>query len=186
VVQLTSIVTRGGDLGKTSLGDGKRLLKSSLRIEAIGAVDEANSMIGLALSTGQTELTMDLLKIQNYLFDVGADLCMPDLSQPNGLRITTAYVEELEALVDLYNPRLSPLTSFVLPGGTSLYAHIHLARTIVRRAERSIVALSTEESVNPELIRYVNRLSDVLFVMARIANNDGRLDVLWRPGRVAA
>ena len=182
MVQLTSIATRGGDLGKTSLGDGKRLYKNHLRIDAIGSVDEVNSFIGLALALGHTEISTDLLAIQNDLFDVGADLCMPELNNIQRLHIIDSYVERMDAYLLKYNSRLSPLTSFVLPGGCMLASYLHVIRTIVRRAERSIVALSLTEDVNPILIRYINRLSDVMFVMARVANDNGKNDVIWCPG----
>lgn len=190
MVQLTCIATRGGDLGKTSLGNGTRLSKSNLRIEAIGAVDELNSLVGVAITTEGTAISIELLTslrsdlymLQNDLFDVGADLCMPDLDQVS-LRISAHQVQRLDAELERYNAYLNPLASFVLPGGTALAAQLHMCRTVVRRAERSIVALNEIEPVNSELIRYFNRLSDVFFVMARVANDNGRLDILWQPGK---
>lgn len=184
MVQLTRIYTKGGDKGKSSLGDGKRLLKSDLRFEAIGDVDEANSAIGIArleVSTAQRNIDALLNKIQNDLFDVGADLCMPDLEK-EALRIADSQVLALEEAIDHYNMDLLPLNSFVLPGGTSFSAHLHLARTVVRRAERSVVALHSKTSINIEVIKYLNRLSDLLFVLARYANHKGEADVLWIPG----
>lgn len=190
MVKITSVTTRGGDTGKTSLGDGRRLSKHSLRIEAIGSVDEINSLIGLTLAvkphaTGQESLVYlshDLQIIQNDLFDVGADLCQPDADKA-ALRMTNEQVHRLDEWVERYNNYLSPLTSFVLPGGTVLAAHLHVCRASVRRAERSIIALHQDETLNEHLIKYMNRLSDVLFVMARVANNNGHNDVLWVPGK---
>lgn len=190
MVQLTCIATRGGDTGKTSLGNGKRVSKRCPRIEAIGSIDELNSVIGLALSTETAAITIELLAclhndlsmLQNDLFDVGADLCMPDLDQ-KALRISEHQVLRLDETLERYNANLNPLTSFVLPGGTPLAAQLHMCRTIVRRAERDIVALHDAEPLNLHLLQYVNRLSDVFFVMARVANDNGRLDVLWEPGK---
>ncbi len=190
MVQLTCIATRGGDSGKTSLGNGKRVSKHCLRIEAIGSIDELNSVIGLALATETTAITVELLAclhndlnmLQNDLFDVGADLCMPDQGQA-ALRISEHQVLRLDETLVRYNADLNPLTSFVLPGGTPLAAQLHICRTIVRRAERAIVALHDAEPLNLHLLQYVNRLSDVFFVMARVSNDNGRLDVLWEPGK---
>jgi cob(I)alamin adenosyltransferase len=190
MVQLTSIATRGGDLGKTSLGDGRRLSKHSLRIEAIGAVDELNSVIGVALATAQSDAKLDSLAtliddlkaLQNDLFDVGADLCLPD-QEKEALRISEKQVSRMDETLERYNHYLSPLTSFVLPGGTLLAAHLHVCRSTARRAERCVVALHQDETLNPELLRYINRLSDVFFVMARVANDNGTTDILWQPGK---
>ncbi len=181
MVQLTRIYTRGGDKGKTSLGDGTRVLKSTLRMDAIGAIDEANSSIGIASVQADDVLAKILYRIQNDLFDVGADLCLPDLAQP-ALRIAETQVLWLENQIDYFNESLSPLTSFILPGGTILAASLHLSRTIVRRSERVIVALSQETQLNLEVVKYMNRLSDLLFVLSRVANNNGQDDVLWVPG----
>ena len=188
MVQLTCISTRGGDSGKTSLADGRRLSKHSLRIEAIGAVDEVNSFIGIALSLIQDNrrasmqtMQQDILHKQNDLFDVGSDLCLPDQGQ-NALRINETQVKRLDHLVQHYNSHLNPLNSFVLPGGTPLACQLHVCRSTTRRAERTIVALHQDETLNEYLLSYINRLSDVLFVMARVANNDGKEDVLWIPG----
>lgn len=184
MVQLTRIYTRGGDKGKTSLGNGKRIEKFSPRLEAIGTVDEANAALGVArLSAGSETLDLLLERLQNNLFDAGADLCMPQ--DPEGrtpLRICANQVLFLEQEIDRFNADLSPLKSFVLPGGSPLAASLHLARTIVRRAERVCCYLASLESLNPELIRYLNRLSDLLFVLARYANDQGKRDTLWIPG----
>ncbi|MBX3457444.1 MAG: cob(I)yrinic acid a,c-diamide adenosyltransferase [Candidatus Paracaedibacteraceae bacterium] len=181
MVQLTRIYTKGGDKGKSSLGCGTRLLKSDLRFEAIGSVDEANAAIGVACVHANDMLAQILYRVQNDLFDVGADLCMPDLAQ-SALRIVETQVVWLENQIDAFNESLNPLTSFILPGGTVLAASLHLARTIVRRAERVIVALSQETQLNLEVVKYMNRLSDLLFVLSRVANANGQNDVLWVPG----
>ena len=188
MVKLTRIYTRGGDRGETSLSDGTRVKKHALRIEAIGTVDEANAVIGLArLETGshaQAGPDTMLGRIQNDLFDLGADLSTPEGGggAKGPLRILAGQVERLEHEIDAMNADLQPLDSFILPGGTGLAAALHLARTVVRRAERLVVALAERETVNPEAIKYLNRLSDHLFVLARAANDKGRSDVLWRPG----
>lgn len=187
-IKLTKIYTRGGDAGETSLGDGERRPKDDLRVAAYGTVDEANAAIGLArLAVMGTDSDM-LGRIQDDLFDLGADLCVPETGRKGesagvqALRVTAQQVKRLEDEIDAMNARLAPLTSFVLPGGTEAAARLHLARAVVRRAERLVVRLAREEPVNPEALRYINRLSDHLFVMARRANDDGRTDVLWRPG----
>src|ERR1700733_15331905 len=179
MVTLSRIYTKTGDLGETGLGEGSRISKASLRITAIGAVDEANSAIGIARLDTQDEIDAMLARIQNDLFDLGADLCAPeDGRKAQGrLRISATQVERLEREIDAMNAPLLHLTSFVLPGGTALAAHLHLARAITRRAESAIVELSTKEQINPEALRYANRLSDHLFVMARAANNQGMGDV---------
>ena len=188
MVKLTRIYTRGGDRGETSLSDGTRLKKHALRIEAIGAVDEANATIGLArlrtVSPTQAGADAMLARIQNDLFDLGADLSTPEGGggAKGPLRILASQVERLEHEIDAMNAELQPLDSFVLPGGTGLAAALHLARTVVRRAERLAVALAEQETVNAEAIKYLNRLSDHLFVLARAANDKGLSDVLWRPG----
>ena len=184
MVTLNRIYTKTGDLGETGLGDGSRISKASARIAAIGAVDEANSAIGIARLDAQDEIDAMLARIQNDLFDLGADLSAPeDGRKAEGrLRISAAQVERLEREIDAMNEKLSPLSSFVLPSGTALAAHLHLARAIARRAECAIVDLSAAEKVNPDALRYANRLSDHLFVMARTANNTGMGDVLWSPG----
>jgi cob(I)alamin adenosyltransferase len=185
MVKLNKIYTKTGDGGETGLTDASRVGKSSPRIEAIGAVDETSSAIGVARLDAEGDADAMLARIQNDLFDLGADLSMPmgDRSSDGDLRIVPAQVERLEREIDAMNSGLSPLTSFVLPGGTGLAAHLHLARAISRRAERAIVALAAEEPLNPALLQYANRLSDHLFVMARLANDQGMGDVLWVPGK---
>ncbi len=184
MVTLSKIYTKTGDCGETGLGDGSRIPKASLRITAIGAVDETNCAVGIArLDAGGDADTM-LMRIQNDLFDLGADLCAPEDGRKgeDRLRISDAQVERLEREIDAMNEKLSPLTSFVLPGGTAQAAHLHLARAIARRAEAAMVALTAQEKINEAALRYANRLSDHLFVMARTANNAGMGDVLWVPG----
>jgi cob(I)alamin adenosyltransferase len=190
MVKLTRIYTRGGDKGKTSLGTGKRVAKHDGRVAAYGTVDEANAVIGIArLHThGDAETDAMLARIQNDLFDLGADLCTPEDPDMDpetakaALRIVDAQVERLEREIDRMNESLSPLNSFILPGGAPAAAQLHLARTVVRRAEREMTALAETEPVNPAAIRYANRLSDHLFVLARALNDGGRADVLWIPG----
>ena len=196
MVRLTRIYTRGGDTGETSLGDGSRVPKQALRVEAFGTVDEANAAIGLARlhvgSPADADTDAMLARIQNDLFDLGADLCTPEdgrrksSGQAGGgggaLRIVAAQVKRLEREIDAMNAGLKPLDSFILPGGTPAAAYLHLARTIVRRAERLACALAAEERVNPEAIKYLNRLSDHLFVLGRRLNDNGARDVLWQPG----
>jgi cob(I)alamin adenosyltransferase len=182
MVRLTRIYTRGGDKGETSLGDGSRVAKQALRVEAFGTVDEANAALGLARLHAEGEVDAALARIQNDLFDLGADLATPEGGREGALRILAAQVERLEREIDAWNAALAPLPSFVLPGGTPLAAHLHLARTVVRRAERLVAALSAAEPVNPEALKYLNRLSDHLFVLSRHVNDRGARDVLWRPG----
>lgn len=189
MVKLTRIYTRGGDRGETSLTDGTRVKKHALRVEVFGTVDEANAVIGLArLETAGSQAMAEpdamLARIQNDLFDLGADLSTPETGAraKGALRIAGPQVARLEHEIDVMNAELQPLESFVLPGGTQLAAALHLARTVVRRAERLAVALAEQEPINPEAIKYLNRLSDHLFVMARLANDKGLCDVLWRPG----
>jgi cob(I)alamin adenosyltransferase len=185
MVRLTRIYTRGGDGGETSLGDGARVAKSDLRVEAYGTVDEANACVGLARLHAAGEVDAMLGRIQNDLFDLGADLCTPEAPDPRRppLRIVQAQVDRLEREIDAMNATLAPLDSFVLPGGTPAAAHLHLARTVVRRAERLIAALAAREKVNPLALAYANRLSDHLFVLSRRANDGGARDVLWAPGK---
>ena len=189
MVRLTKIYTKTGDSGETGLGDGSRVSKASGRIAAIGAVDETNSAIGIARLDAQGDADAMLARIQNDLFDLGADLCAPEdgrkapsSEKGDRLRICAAQVERLEREIDTMNESLAPLTSFVLPGGTALAAHLHLARAIARRAEAAMVALAQGETINQAALRYINRLSDHLFVMARTANDGGMGDVLWVPG----
>lgn len=193
MVKLTKIYTKSGDGGATSLGNGRRVAKTHLRVEAYGTVDEANAAIGVAVVAlrehpGGDTLRADLEAIQHDLFDVGADLCTPvDTDEEEGarLRIQTAQTERLERSIDGYNAGLAPLSSFVLPGGSAAAAALHVARTVTRRAERLTVALAESEpdAVNDEAVKYLNRLSDLLFVMSRVANDNGRADVLWQPGK---
>ena len=183
MVTLSRIYTRGGDEGRTSLGDGTRVAKHSPRVEAYGTVDEANATIGLARLHTTGEADAMLARIQNDLFDLGADLCRPGADVDDGrLRVIDSQVARLEREIDTMNAELAPLRSFVLPGGTPASAFLHLARTVVRRAERLVVALAETEAVNPAAIRYLNRLSDHLFVLARYLNDKGARDVLWVPG----
>src|SRR5579862_77035 len=184
-MKLDKIYTRTGDEGKTSLGDGSRLPKFHLRVTAYGGIDEANSVIGLAnLHVEDREISHLLKHIQNDLFDVGADLCRPE--RPGAerplLRITEEQVTWLENQIDRFNAELEPLTSFVLPGGSAASSHLHHARTVTRRAERDVVRLFSDEPVNPAVLQYVNRLSDLLFVLARYLNDKGKGDVRWEPG----
>lgn len=180
MVRIDRVVTRGGDSGMTSLGDGARVPKTDPRIEAIGAVDEANAAIGLLRQHTHTQPRLDamLARVQNDLFDLGADLCVPGQSADR-LRLTENQVVRLEQEVEALNADLKPLTSFVLPGGSAGAAQAHMARVIVRRAERALAAVA---DLNPELLRYINRLSDHLFVLARVMNDNGARDVTWVPG----
>jgi cob(I)alamin adenosyltransferase len=180
MVRIDRVVTRGGDRGETSLGDGTRIGKASLRVEAMGAVDEANAAIGLVRAAAPATEAM-LAPVQNDLFDVGADLCMPGVAG-ECLRLTDTPVARLEAEVLAMNATLPRLRSFVLPGGTEAAARAHYARTAVRRAERAVVRLGMEEPINDTVVRYLNRLSDHLFVLARVLNGNGSGDVLWVPG----
>jgi len=187
MVVLSKIYTRTGDAGDTALGNGARVAKHSPRVTAYGTVDELNATLGLARLHADGPVDADLARIQNDLFDVGADLCRPDMDRDAEveyppLRITEDQVVRLESEIDAMNARLQPLRSFILPGGSALAAHLHLCRTVARRAERETVELSATELVNPAAVRYLNRLSDWFFVAARIANDDGTSDVLWVPG----
>lgn len=185
-MKLDKIYTRTGDEGKTSLGDGARLPKFHLRVAAYGTVDEANSVLGVArLHVEDSEALEALGHIQNDLFDLGADLCRPErpaIETKPLLRITEEQVKWLEGRIDRFNEELAPLDSFVLPGGSAASAYLHLARTVTRRAEREVVRLAAEEPVNPAVLQYVNRLSDLLFVLARFLNDKGKQDVRWQPG----
>ena len=187
MVRLDRIYTRAGDAGETSLGDGARVPKSSLRVRAYGAVDEANAAVGVALAAGlDADVAALLARVQNDLFDVGADLSVPlDTERGHGkqrLRIGEEHVGALEAACDRWNDGLEPLRSFVLPAGSAAAAALHVARTVCRRAEREAVALAESEELNGHALAYLNRLSDLLFILARGANDGGRADVLWRPG----
>lgn len=189
MVVLNKIYTKTGDDGTTALGSGERRPKFDLRVEAYGTVDETNSVLGLVrlhTAAEAPEIDAVLERIQNDLFDLGADLATPDTGEDLGyepLRITDQQVSALEAEIDRFNADLSPLRSFVLPGGSASAAHLHLARTVARRAERLMVELMAQETINPAGIRYMNRLSDFLFVAARHANDKGEGDVLWVPGK---
>jgi cob(I)alamin adenosyltransferase len=190
MVRLNRIYTRTGDDGTTGLGNGKRVAKYDLRVESYGTVDETNACIGLARlhAGGLDDVDRMLARIQNDLFDLGADLCTPDIGEPLGyepLRIVQEQVERLEREIDVLNAELAPLKSFVLPGGSALAAHLHLARTVSRRAERLMteLAASPGERVGTAALRYINRLSDFLFVASRFANARGEGDVLWVPGQ---
>jgi cob(I)alamin adenosyltransferase len=186
MVYLSRIYTKTGDQGETSLGDRTRVPKDHARVAAYGTVDELNSVLGVLLTLHPRPAEHDLLRtIQNDLFDVGADLCRPqtpDEAPGARLRIRPDQAERLEHAIDRLNAGLSPLTSFVLPGGHPAAAWAHLARTVCRRAEREVVTLARGEPVNPVVVVYLNRLSDLLFVLARVYNNNGRDDVLWQPG----
>ena len=187
MVVLNKIYTKTGDAGETALGDGSRVAKFSLRVAAYGAVDETNAAIGLARSHASGDADAMLERISNDMFDLGADLCRPNMekdaeSEYPPLRMTEGQTTRLENEIDAMNARLEPLRSFILPGGSALAAHLHQCRTVCRRAERETVHLATVESVNPAAVTYLNRLSDWFFVAARIANDDGRADVLWTPG----
>lgn len=186
MVKLDRIYTRGGDRGQTSLGSGGRVAKHDPRVAAYGTVDEANAVIGVARLHTEGEADAMLRRIQDDLFDLGADLCVPEepgsRKAEGALRIVQSQVDRLEAEIDAMNARLEPLASFILPGGSAAAAHVHLARTVVRRAERLVTALTEAGPVNPLAVAYVNRLSDHLFVLARLLNDGGRGDVLWRPG----
>jgi len=184
MVKLDKIYTRGGDAGETSLGGGKRVAKHDLRVAAYGTADEANAVIGLARLHAKGDADAMLARIQNDLFDLGADLCTPSAGNKakGALRVSAAQVKRLEDEIDRMNAELKPLTSFILPGGSEASAWLHLARTVVRRCERLITELATRETVNAETVKYVNRLSDHLFVLARRLNDKGEADVLWQPG----
>lgn len=187
MVVLSKIYTKTGDAGETALGNGARVAKHSLRVSAYGTVDETNATLGLARLHASGDLDAALQRIQNDLFDLGADLCTPDrhldATLPyTPLRMVESQVARLEQEIDAMNARLTPLRSFILPGGSALAAHLHLCRTVCRRAERLTVELATMEEVNPEAVKYLNRLSDWFFVAGRIANDDGKADVLWVPG----
>jgi cob(I)alamin adenosyltransferase len=193
MVYLSRIYTKSGDKGDTGLGDGSRVPKDHRRVAAYGSADELNSVLGLLLAYAPAELeaagsSQLLHSIQNDLFDVGADLCVPLPPEPGKdtrLRVSPAQVELLEKAIDRLNADLHPLNSFVLPGGSAAAAWCHLARTVCRRAERDVVTLMRTETINPQVLIYLNRLSDLLFVLARVCNDNGKSDVLWEPGKTA-
>ena len=189
MVVLNKIYTRTGDAGTTALGTGDRVSKHNIRVETYGTVDEINAVLGIARLHGETQADVDamLSRIQNDLFDLGADLCFPESGEPldyEPLRVTDAQVDRLEAEIDKLNADIAPLNSFILPGGSALAAHLHHARTVSRRAERLCVALADAEEgkVSEAVLKYLNRLSDFLFVAARWCNDKGKADVLWTPG----
>jgi len=201
MVHLNRIYTRSGDAGETGLGDGTRVRKTNPRIAAYGGVDELNSVLGVALAVAgdeggdnplPSEWTDRLRQVQNDLFDLGADLCVPERSADTAaadraesltpLRVTAEQVQRLEQWIDIANEPLEPLQSFVLPGGKPIAAHLHHARAVCRRVERAVLHLAETETVNPQTTIYLNRLSDLLFVLARVCNRNGRDDLLWRPG----
>ena len=184
MIKLNKIYTKTGDDGDTALGDGERVLKDSLRVSAYGNVDELNASIGIITLYANTELKRKLKNIQNDLFDVGADLCVP-ISDKNKdrLRLSTNQIETLELEIDDMNSILEPLDSFVLPGGCRSATFLHMARTICRRAERSVVSLRSREKINDNTLVYLNRLSDWLFVASRVENQENSSEVLWAPGK---
>lgn len=187
MVVLNKIYTKTGDAGETALGNGARVAKHSMRVASYGTVDELNSFVGMARLIAEDDIDNGLSRIQNDLFDLGADLCRPDHEKDAEaeyppLRMADAQVSRLESEIDAMNGTLEALRSFILPGGSPLSAHLHVCRTIARRAERMSVELATMEAINPAAVKYLNRLSDWFFVAARIANDGGKADVLWVPG----
>jgi cob(I)alamin adenosyltransferase len=184
MVKLTKIYTRTGDTGQTGLGDGSRVAKTDPRVEAYGTVDEANAVLGLCRLHAGADLSASLARVQNDLFDLGADLCTPEDPDPRypPLRVVQGQIAWLEQEIDRINAGLETLRSFILPAGTPLAAHLHHARTVVRRAERRVSALMADTEINPQVLQYLNRLSDYLFVAAREANRGAGGDVLWQPG----
>jgi len=188
VVILDRIYTKQGDAGTTALGDGVRVAKTHPRVEAYGSTDELNSILGLLALHLKGTMRALVVSIENDLFDIGADLCIPLSGKPyakKALRIQASQVVRLEKLIDVYNAKLKPLRSFTLPGGTPATAWCHLGRTVCRRAERRVAALMEREPVNPEVLRYLNRLSDLLYVLTRYLSGQGKHDVLWVPGQHA-
>ena len=184
MIKLNKIYTKTGDGGNTALGDGERVLKDSLRVSAYGNVDELNASIGIITLYANTELKRKLKNIQNDLFDIGADLCVPISEKNKGrLRLSTNQIETLELEIDEMNSILEPLNSFVLPGGCRSATFLHMARTICRRAERSVVSLRSQEQINENTLVYLNRLSDWLFVASRVENQENSSEVLWAPGK---
>lgn len=187
MVVLNKIYTKTGDKGETALGNGDRVAKHSARVSAYGTVDEVNATVGLARLHATGDVAEALARIQNDLFDLGADLARPDMARDNEagypvLRIIETQVTRLETEIDAMTARVEPLRSFILPGGSALAAHLHLCRTVSRRAERCAVELASVETVNEQAVKYLNRLSDWFFAASRIANDEGRADILWVPG----
>ena len=187
MVYLSRIYTKSGDGGETGLGDGRRVPQDHPRVTAYGSVDELNALLGLLVSSHPDAPETELLRgVQNDLFDLGADLCLPhpaDEAPGAKLRVRPEQAARIETAIDRLNAGLTPLTSFILPGGAPTAAWCHVARTVCRRAERDVVTLARQEAINPEVVVYLNRLSDLLFVLARVYNNHGKDDVLWRPGQ---
>ena len=184
-MKLDRIYTRSGDDGRTSLGDGARLPKFHVRVAAYGGVDEANAVIGIALlHVSDTEVRGVLSRIQNDLFDLGADLCRPEREhrKVEPLRVSEQQVKWVEERIDFFNSTLASLDSFVIPGGSHAAAHLHHARTVIRRAERCMTEIAYQEPVNPAALKYANRLSDLLFVLARNLNQQGQIEIVWQPG----
>lgn len=187
MVVLNKIYTRTGDAGETALGNGARVAKHSQRVTAYGTVDELNAVMGIARLHATGDMAAAMARIQNDLFDLGADLCRPDMERDaeedyTPLRMIPAQVDRLEAEIDAMNANLQPLRSFILPGGTPLAAQFHMCRTVARRAERETIALAAIEAVNEAAVKYLNRLSDWFFVAGRVVNNNGADDILWVPG----
>lgn len=185
MVTLSKIYTRGGDAGETSLGSGDRVKKHDVRVAAYGTADEANAVIGIARLHTEGEVDAMLMRIQNDLFDLGADMCTPEGGNRSdgALRVVDAQVDRLEQEIDAMNENLAPLSSFILPGGSAAASYLHLARTVSRRCERLMTELALDEDINPAALKYMNRLSDHLFVLARHVNDNGATDVLWVPGK---
>ncbi|MCL4113138.1 UNVERIFIED_CONTAM: hypothetical protein GTU68_061602 [Idotea baltica] len=186
MVHLDKIYTKSGDAGETGLGDGSRVPKTHVRVRAYGGVDELNCVLGVAVTSGlPDDIQKQLQHIQNDLFDLGADLCVPESDQPLEyvpLRVTSSQVTQLEQWIDAANEHLQPLDSFILPGGSTASAHLHLARAVCRRTEIGVLELAAAETINNQTTIYLNRLSDLLFVLARCCNDNGKSDVLWTPG----
>ncbi|NBB97192.1 MAG: cob(I)yrinic acid a,c-diamide adenosyltransferase [Alphaproteobacteria bacterium] len=187
MVVLNKIYTRTGDAGETALGNGARVAKHSQRVTAYGTVDELNAVMGIARLHATDDMAAAVARIQNDLFDLGADLCTPDMERDAEaeyppLRMAPEQIDRLESEIDAMNKDLQPLRSFILPGGTPLAAHFHMCRTVARRAERETIALAAIETVNESAVKYLNRLSDWFFVAGRAVNNNGADDILWVPG----
>ena len=184
MVRLTKIYTKTGDKGKTSLASGKRVSKDNIRIKAYGSIDELNSILGIVRQSISKKKMKIIAEIQNDLFDLGADLATPIILKPKfkPLRVTSKQVSKLEKWIDSFNKNLNPLNSFILPGGSLSASYLHNARTVARRAETNMVSLALKEKINPEALSYVNRLSDLFFVMSRSENGNGKKDILWKPG----
>ena len=185
MVKLNKIYTKAGDKGKTGLVNGKRIFKDNIRIKAYGTVDELNSILGIVNLYTKASIKKITSEIQNDLFDLGADLATPIEAKPKykPLRITSNQVERIEKVIDKYNKKLKPLSSFVLPGGSKAASFFHNSRTVARRAETLIVSLSKKEKINEQALKYINRLSDLFFVLSRVENDNGKKDILWKPGK---